>query len=174
MDGKQNKKSFTARDIPFIALFTAILFIQEEILIFIPNVQLTIFFIVLYSKKLGFTKTSLIIFIYVLLDNMIMGSFNLFYVPTMLIGWLFIPIIICGFCKKIESSWILGIIGALCAFIYSWIFIIPNYFVYRINPLAYFVSDIIFEIILAACGFLTILVLYKPCSKLFDKIRIAL
>lgn len=150
-------------------MFAAILFVQEELLTFIPNIQLTVFLIVLYSKKLGFVRTTFIIVIHVLLDNLVMGSLNPFYTPTMLVGWMLIPILVCTLCRKTNTPWILAIIGVLCSFLYSWSFILPNYIMYDINPWMYLASDIVFEGILAGCSFITILLLYKPCSKLFDR-----
>ena len=38
------------KDITIIAAFAAILFIQEQALSFLPNIQLTVFLLVLYSK----------------------------------------------------------------------------------------------------------------------------
>ena len=51
----------TIRDITIIVVLTAILFVQEAILSFIPNFQLTVFLVILYSKKLGTLKTTIII-----------------------------------------------------------------------------------------------------------------
>ncbi len=167
MDGSRKKTSFTVHDISLIALFAAVLFIQEELLTFIPNVQLTIFLLILYSKKFGFFKTSIITIIHVVLDNLVMGSFNVIYFPSMLIGWLIIPIITCTLLKRFESPFILAIAGGVFAFTYSWTFILPNYIVYHIDPISYLVSDLLFEGILASCGFLSTLILYKPSSKLF-------
>ena len=42
----------------------------------------------------------------------------------------------------------------------------------EIDPLAYFVSDIPFELILAGSSFLSILLLYDPLSNVFDKLKI--
>lgn len=170
MDGSR-KKTFTVHDISLIALFAAVLFIQEELLTFIPNVQLTIFLLILYSKKFGFLKTSIITIIHVVLDNLVMGSFNVIYFPSMLIGWLIIPFVTCTLLRKIDSPVILAIAGGVFAFTYSWTFILPNYIVYHIDPIAYLASDLLFEGILAGCGFLSTLVLYKPGSKLFDKLQ---
>lgn len=169
MDGSRKKTSFNVHDVSLIALFAAVLFIQEELLTFIPNVQLTIFLLILYSKKFGFLKTSIITIIYVVLDNLVMGSFNVIYFPTMLIGWMIIPIVTCTLLRKIDSPFILAIAGGVFAFTYSWTFILPNYIVYHIDPIVYLVSDLLFEGILAACGFISTLILYKPCSKFFDK-----
>ena len=155
-----------------MAMLTAILFLQEEALTFIPNVQLTVFLILLYSKKLGFFRTSIIVTVHVVLDNLVMGSFNLVYTPAMFVGWMLIPIVINLFCRKIESPIALGIIAAVCAFMYCWCFILPTYLLYNMDPLKYFISDILFEVILAVCAFVSTSILYKPCSKLFDKFRI--
>ena len=69
---------FRIKDITIIAFFSAILFVQEQLFSFLPNVQLTVFLIVLYSKVFGFTKTAIIILIHTLLDNIVMGSMNLY------------------------------------------------------------------------------------------------
>ncbi len=168
MAGRRNKtQKVTARDIALIAMFASILFIQEEALTFIPNVQLTVFLLVLFSKKMGLMKTSLIIAIHVLLDNLVMGSFNLFYTPAMFVGWMFIPIFITLFGRKTENPFLLGLIGAFCAFLYCWTFIVPNIIFYNINILVYLASDVVFEVILASVGFISTAALYNPCSRLF-------
>ena len=46
-----------------IAILAAVLFVQEFALSFIPNVQLTVFLLVLYSKVFGLKKTCIIILI---------------------------------------------------------------------------------------------------------------
>ena len=172
MDGRQNKIKMTVLDMALIAMFAAILFIQEEALTFIPNVQLTVFLLVLYSKRLGFIKTVIIIVIHVFLDNLVMSSFSIIWTPAMFIGWLLIPIVICTVFRKVENFIILAIAGAILSFTYCWCFVVPNYLVMHINPLKYLASDIIFELILAASSFVSILFLYIPCKQIFIKFRI--
>lgn len=158
------------KDITIIAIFAAILFVQEQLLTFLPNVQLTVFLLVLYSKVFGFSKTVIICLIHVFLDNILMSSFSLYYTPFMLIGWLFIPVIVCFSFKKTENQLILALIGVLCSFIYSWMFLIPNAIFTEVNILVYLTNDILFELILACTSFLTIYWLYIPCSKLLFKL----
>ena len=43
----------STKDIVLIGAFAAVLLIQKELLAFIPNVSLTVFLIVLYSKAFG-------------------------------------------------------------------------------------------------------------------------
>ena len=91
------------KQITIIAAFSAILFVQEEVLTFLPNVQLTVFLLILYSKVLGFKNTTIIVCIHTLLDNIVMGSLNIIFFPFMLIGWLLIPIIVCSLLKKCNN-----------------------------------------------------------------------
>lgn len=159
---------YTAKDVAIIAMLTALLFVQEELLTFIHGVQFTVFLLVLYSKKLGFSRTTIIILIHVLLDNLVMNSFSIIFTPFMFMGWMFIPLILCIFFKKTESPLILSGVALVCSFIYCLMYIIPNYIAYEINPIVYLTSDVLFEVIMAAFSFLSVLWLYKPCSKVFD------
>ena len=161
---------FRIKDITIIAFFSAILFVQEQLFSFLPNVQLTVFLIVLYSKVFGFTKTVIIILIHTLLDNIVMGSMNLYYFPFMLIGWELIPIIVYTVFKNTENTYVLAIVGFVCSFIYSWLFIIPNVLLTKVDIMIYFINDLTFEFLLAISSFLSILWLYKPCSKLLFKL----
>lgn len=167
---KKVKWHLATKDITLIALLATLLFVQEQALSFIPNVQLTVFLIVLYSKKLGFIRTSIIVIIHVLLDNLVMGSFNLIYTPFMFLGWLQIPILMCTIFKKVESNIALAFLGILFSFIYSWIYIIPNCIVLSVDFISYLIADILFEIILALSSFLSILLLYNPIGKVLDKV----
>lgn len=161
------------KDITVIAIFSSILFAQEQLLTFLPNVQLTVFLLVLYSKVFGFTRTSVIIIIHVLLDNLLMGSFNVMYVPFMLLGWWIIPLVTCTLLKKVDNSFILAGAGIIFALIYSWCFIIPNVLFLKVSWITYFYADILWEVILALSSFITILWLYKPCVKLLNKLKLS-
>ena len=163
------------KDIVVIATCISIVFVQEQLLSILPNIQLTILLLVLYSKKLGLIKTVIIVIIHSFLDCLVTGSLNLYYFPFMLIGWLLIPIIINLFFKKTESVIILSIMGLVFALLYSWVYIIPNVLIpneaiSNVGLVNYLAADILFEILLAASSFLSILWLYNPCSKVFDKI----
>ena len=95
---------FRIKDITLIAFFAAILFVQEQLLTFLPNIQLTVFLIILYCKVFGLTKTLIIVLIHTILDNIIMSSFSLYYFPFMLIGWCIIPVLVCALFKKIDNT----------------------------------------------------------------------
>ncbi len=168
----ESKLKMTVRDMALIAMFATILFVQEEALTFLPNIQLTVFLLVLYSKRLGFIKTSIIIVIHVILDNLVMGSFSLFFTPAMFVGWMLIPIVICTIFRKIDNFIVLAFAGAFLSFTYCWCFVVPNYYLMHIKPIRYLQSDFAFECILAASSFVSILCLYIPVKSVFIKFRI--
>lgn len=161
-------KKIKMYDVVLLSLLSAILLITDQLLVFLPNFQVTFLLIILYSKKLGITKTILIILTYVTIDNLIMGSFDFYYVPTMMIGFSLIPITINTIFKKIDNVILLGLIGVMHAFIYSWLFIIPTVFLYQIDIINYLIMDIPYELILAASTFITVFGLYRPLIKLFN------
>ena len=158
------------KDITIIAVFAAILFIQEQALSFLPNIQLTVFLLVLYSKVFKLWKVLVMIFIHVLLDNLFMGSFNIYYFPFMFLGWVVIPIIINTLFKNNENPIILAFIGLGCSFVYCWMLAIPQVLFTETNMFAYLTADISFEVLLAISSFITILWLFNPCYKILKKI----
>ena len=89
----------------------------------------------------------------------------------MLLGWSVIPIVINVFFKNNDNSIVLAFIGFGCAFIYSWMFAIPQVLFAETNLIAYLAAYIVFEVILAVSSFLTILWLFKPCYKIIKDIE---
>lgn len=155
-------------DIVLTGILTAILFVQEEALTFIPNVQLTVFLIVLYSKTVGYFRTSIIVFIHVLLDNLVMGSMNVVTFVPMLIGWELIPIIICTLGRKVEKPVFLALFSIPIVLIYDFIFALFNYWILDIDLITWYTGGIIFDIVLIMSSFLSILWLYTPLKKVIN------
>ena len=155
-------------DFVLIAILSSVLFVQEQVLSFLPNFQLTVFLLVLFSKKLGMLRTIIIVIIHVILDNIVMGSMSLYYTPTMLVGWLIIPITLNTIFKKIDTNINLAFLGILYSLIYSWLYLIPSSILTNVSPIAYLLGDILFEVILAMSSFISILLLYNPCARIID------
>lgn len=160
------------KDITLIAIFSVILFIQEEILNFLPNVNLTIFLIVLYSKKLGIKRTMLIIFVYCLLDNLVMNSFSIYFTPCIFVVLILIPILINTIFKNIDDKLKLSFLGVFFSLMYCWSFIVPSVLIYKTDFLSYIIADMPFETLLSISSFISIMLLYNPCSKAIDKLLI--
>ena len=158
------------RDLVTISFCAVILFIMDELLQSLPNIQLSVFLLILFSRKCGLKKTALIIVIYVLLDSFFMGAVHPLYVSFMILGWMNIPLLLNTVFKGIEDEFRLALISIPCALIYCWIFIIPNVIVLKMNFANYMAADLPFEALLAVSSFLSTLWLYKPCSKAWDAV----
>ena len=86
-------KAMSVRRLVRIAIFAAILFVQEFALSFIPNVQFTQCLIAIFYYAFGLVDTLIIVTVHVILDNLSMGSFNLIYTILLIINYILYKII---------------------------------------------------------------------------------
>lgn len=163
------KASFTVTDIATCAMMACVLFVQKEALSFIPDVSLTVLLMMVYSICLGFRRSSLIILVYTLLDNLVWGSFNVIYTPFMIIGWMLIPIFSCSFFRKVRDPIALAFISLGYSLIYCWLFIIPQVFILHVEFWQYLLADLPWEGIFAASNFAGVILIAKPLIKLVDR-----
>lgn len=165
---KHKKNLLKIKDIAIIAILVSILLLVNYILGYIPLIQLTILLIVVFSKKLGFFKSLIIIFVFNILDYLLSGSFNIIFILTSFIGYSLIPISLHTIFKKVDGNMNLALLGILFSFLFSWIHILPICFILNMDFISYLLTDIIFEIVMALSSFISILFLYYPLSKVFD------
>ena len=154
----------TIKKLCYLVVLTTIIFVQEELLTVIPSVQLTFFLMMIYGATLGIGYASIIMVAHVLLDNLYMSSFTIMTIGPMLIGYE-ITIII-GYLLRGKNEFLNGTFNALCALIYSALFIPVNIFVYDVSPTAYIIADIPFVLVMMSCNFLCSIFLYNPIYNL--------
>lgn len=150
----------------YLVMLTAVLFVQEEVLTFIPSVQLTFFLIILYGATVGIRDGSIIVIIHVLLDNLYMSSFGIYTIGPMLVGYEITLVV--GYLFKNKSEWLIAIMSGVCALIYAGLFIPVNIFVYDVDPIAYIIADIPFDLVMVTCNICCVLFLYKPLYSILD------
>lgn len=161
----------TTRDITILAACIAILFVQEQVLTFIPNFQFSTVLIVIYSRVFGFKKTVIIIFSHVLLDNIYMGSIGMpNIVIPMLIAWMIIPVAMSTILKNTNNLLVLGFCGYLFGHIYGLTFVPFQAWLLNIDVYKYLIADIPFEIIMGISNFATIVWLYNPIKKTLESL----
>jgi len=158
----------TIRRLCILVALTTILFVQEELLTFIPNVQLTFLLVVVYGATIGIRDGALVILVHVLLDNLFMGSFNLYCMVPQYLG-LFFTLCMARLFKN-KNEIIQAIFGAVGALVYCWLYVLVNIWFLNVRFIDYFIADIPFEIILVASTVITILFLYKPLVKLINNL----
>lgn len=154
-----------------LAFAISILFVQEQILAFLPNVQFTVVLLIVYSSVFSKKEMFVLIFVYVFLDSMYYGGLNPFYMTPMLLAWGLIPVIHHTLLNHTRNEYILAVFALFFGFIYGWMFV-PFYMIQTsiMNPIPYLMADLLFEFIMGATGFLTVLWVYKPLLNLFDNV----
>jgi len=158
-------------EITLLAACIAILFVQEQVLTFIPNFQFTTVLIVIYSRVFGIKKTLIIISVHVLLDNMYMGSIGMpNIVIPMLIAWTIIPLVICTIFKANNNILTLAIFGYIYGHIYGLVYVPFQALLLNIDIVKYIIADIPFEIIMGVSNFLTIIWIYDPLKTTLESL----
>ncbi len=158
----------TIRRLCILVVLTTILFVQEELLTFLPNIQLTFLLVVVYGATIGIRDGILVILVHVLLDNLFMGSFNIYCMAPQFLG-LTITLCLARLFKN-KNEIFQSVVGAVGALIYCWLYVLVNIWFLDVRFMDYFIADIPFEIILVASTFVSILFLYKPLVKLINKL----
>ncbi len=149
-------------DLAVIAILTVIVFTVEQALSFIPNVQLTVVLLIIYTKVVGFKKTIIIVLLHTVIDNLYNGSINPFIVMPMLIGWSLIPILLSTIFRKFDSPVWMMLFAFIFGFVYGWMFIPFASYQFGINAWAYFLSDLPFEAVMGVSGAISVGLFYTP------------
>ncbi|MGI6392412.1 MAG: hypothetical protein ACOX16_02205 [Candidatus Izemoplasmatales bacterium] len=165
------KRNATLRQVILTGMFLAILVVQEQLLIFLPNIQLTVVLIMVYASFMPSHLLGFLIVGYVFLDNLIMGSFSIIYTPPMLIAWILLAVI--GRLVRNSSMIVVLLSAFLFGFVYGWIYIPFSMIVHGIDIFwPYLLADLPFEITMALNNYLTVLILYKPLRALLEPLMI--
>ncbi len=155
----------------FIASAVSIIFVQEQALVFLPNIQFTVLLILLFSSVFTWKESVIMILVYVLLDSLYMGAMNPFTIAPLVIGWMLIPISYHTILKRTENEIVLAMFAFVFGFVFGWIFIPFNMIQTGItNPIPYLIADIPFEVIMACCGFLSVAYAYQPLKRALNQI----
>ncbi len=154
-----------------IASSVAIIFVQEQALLFLPNVQFTVLLIILFSSVFTLRESVLMILAYVFLDSLYMGALNPFTVVPLIVSWMLIPILYNTVLRRTNNEFVLAIFALLFGFVFGWIFIPFNMIQTGImNPLPYLIADLPFEAIMAGTGFITVVWAYKPLKVVMNQL----
>lgn len=152
-------------------MLLAILVIQEEILSFIPQVQLTVILIIVYARFLSSKELYPLVIAYVLLDNLIMGSFNILYTPAMLFSWSVLAVVARSIRNK--PDYIAFIVAVIFPFPYGWSFIPATAIQLKFTmeqTITYFKIDLGAEALMAVSSIITYLGFFQPLKQLFNRL----
>ncbi|WP_029232315.1 hypothetical protein [Butyrivibrio sp. VCB2006] len=173
-----NSSKFTVKDIALIGLMVAIIEVCKAALSFLPNIELTSFWLIMFTLFFGW-KVILVVPVFILIEGALYGMqlwwiMYLYIWPLLvLIAWLF---------RKNESAIMWAVIsgifglcfGALCSIPYFVIGWSSGDFVSGLRSgFTWWIAGIPWDMIHCAGNFVLMLVLYHPIRTAMKKIQVA-
>ena len=164
---KQSNR-LTARDITIMALMVAIIEVSKVVLAQIPNVELTTFWVIMFTLYFG-TRIFYVIPVFILIEGMMYG-FNLWWIMY-LYSWPMLAIVVLAF-KKMKTAWEWSFVSGLFGLCFGFLCAIPYIFTSGIaGAFAWWVAGIPWDLVHGIANFFIMLVLYKPMKLVMAKMQ---
>lgn len=171
------KRKIAVLDITLTGLMVAVIEVSKMALAFLPNIELTSFWLILFTLFFG-RRIALVVPVFILIEGTVYG-FGIWWVMY-LYAW---PLLVCltWMFRRQESVWFWSILsgafglsfGALCA--------VPYFFLGAgggagvaagiRTALAWWVAGIPWDIVHCVGNFALMLVLYQPVRRVMEAVR---
>lgn len=163
---RQNNSRLTIGDITIMALMVAIIEVCKFALAHIPNVELTSFWIIIFTLYFG-TRIFYIIPVFILIEGAVYGI-HLWWIMY-LYAWPLLAIVTL-LLRKMKGAWEWSMVSGIFGLMFGLLCAIPYIFTSGIyGAFAYWVAGIPFDLIHGIANFVIMLVLYKPLNTVMGK-----
>ena len=168
---QQNKT--TAFDVALVALMVAVIEVFKFAMMGLPNIELTSFWLVLFSKNFG-KKVYFVVPVFVLLEGIIFG-FNLWWISYLYVWPLLI--LVTRFMRKNDSAIIWASVSAVFGLAFGALCAIPYAFtgtdLQSGLSLAFnwWIAGIPWDMAHCVGNFVLMILLYKPLSEVMLKLQ---
>lgn len=163
---RQNNSRLTIKDITIMALMVATIEVCKFALAHIPNVELTSFWIIMFTLYFG-TRIFYIIPVFILIEGAVYGI-HLWWIMY-LYAWPLLAIVTLLF-RKMKGAWEWSMVSGIFGLVFGLLCAIPYIFTSGIyGAFAYWVAGIPFDLIHGIANFVIMLVLYKPLNTVMGK-----
>lgn len=173
---EKTKWKLSAKDVALVGMMVAVIEVCKVVLMGIPNVELTTFWIIMFSLYFG-SRVFFVVPVFILIEGMLFG-FGLWWVMYLYV-WPLLAIIT-RIMHKMDSmvGWCIlaGVYGLLyglfCSLPYVAIGAADGGLMAGVQSgFAWFVSGIPFDIIHGISNFLIMLILYRPVRTVMEKTK---
>lgn len=161
----------SARELCILAFFAALIFSVKAALASIPNVNLNALLIILVTLYFGW-KALYTVGVYVLLEGLIFG-FNIWWFSYLYI-WPLLVVLVMAF-RKNRSPLLWAILAGIYGLLFGPLMYIGYFAIlggWR-GFAAMWIAGIPYDLIHAVSNFLTVLILFKPLSRVMDRFAVA-
>ena len=148
-------------------MFGVLMYVSQVIMSSLPNIEIVTFLIIVITRKFG-VKTLLSVYVFAFCEILTYGigewSINYLYVWTILCF-----VILC--LRKIDSAVIYSLIAAIYGLLFGTLCSIPYFITLGASGgIAYIINGFRFDLIHCVGNFVLVLILYKPITKVMNKI----
>lgn len=165
---KQSKQNLTARDITLMALMVAIIEVSKVALAQIPNVELTSFWIIMFTLYFG-TRIFYVIPVFILIEGA-MYPFGLWWIMY-LYAWPILAIVVL-LLRKRNNAWDMAFISGMFGLLFGFLCSIPYIFTSGLSgAFAWWVAGIPWDLVHGIANFAIMLVLYHPIKYVMAKMQ---
>lgn len=174
---KRKKYKLTARDIALIGVMVAIIEVCKVTMSFLPNIELTSFWIIMFSIFFGW-KVVFVVPVFILIEGCMYG-FGLWWVMY-LYAWPLLAFLAYKN-RKQESLWFWSILSGMFGLFFGLLCAIPYFFIGLADGgftggmsmgFGYWIAGIPFDITHAVANFVLMLVLYIPVRKVMKRVSV--
>ena len=163
---KQNNK-ITTRDITIMALAVAIIEVSKVALAQIPNVELTSFWVIMFTLYFG-PRIFYIIPVFILIEGMMYG-FGLWWIMY-LYAWPLLAVVVL-LLKRMNTAWDWSFVSGLFGLLFGFLCAIPYVFTSGFaGAVAWWIAGIPWDFVHGIANFAIMLVLYKPMKYVMSKV----
>ena len=171
---KKNYFQLTVQDIAIIGMMVAVIEVCKVVMMGIPNIELTTFWVIMFSIYFG-NKIFWAIPVFILLEGTMFG-FHIWWFMYLYM-WPSLAII-ARLLKKIDSIWMYSILSAAYGFLFGFFCAIPYVVIGTVDGgfmnglysgFTWWVAGIPWDIIHGIGNFILMFVLYKPIRNIMNK-----
>lgn len=164
-------KSYTRRakltEAILLALFGAVMYVSQVIMAALPNIEIVSLLVIIITRKFG-VKALTSIYVFVLCEIVTYGIeiwvINYFYVWTIL--WLIVYLV-----RKIDNTIFYTILSAIFGLFFGVLCSVPYFLIGGISMgIANIIGGIGFDLLHCGGNFIAALILYRPLTKITERI----
>ena len=169
----KDKSNNTAFDVALVGLMVAVIEVFKFAMMGLPNIELTSFWLVLFSKNFG-KKVYWVVPVFTVIEGLIFG-FNLWWISYLYV-WP-ILVLVTRILQKNDSAVIWATVSAIFGLSFGALCALPYFFTGTdlksglTIVFSQWISGIPWDITHCVGNFVLMLLLYKPLSSLMQKLK---
>ena len=165
---QKQSNGLTVRDITIMALMVAIIEVSKVALAQVPNVELTSFWIIMFTLYFG-PRIFYVIPVFILIEGLMYG-FGLWLIMY-LYAWPMLAIVVL-LLRKMNTAWDWSFVSGMFGLLFGFLCAIPYIFTSGFaGAVAWWIAGIPWDLVHGIANFIIMLVLYKPIKLVMAKMQ---